>query len=144
MNRREEQFGPAYMNMFAVEIHSLAKQQPPPDLGKFCRGFVTLAMIKEHAVACQFLGIAACDQVKQRTSVRETVKRGGLAGGNGRRCHTGAQGDKKLQPLCHRDHRRRHQPRIFTRSPRRDQHTGIAQTIRRLRNLLQITVINRT
>ena len=50
--------------MFAVEIHRFTLQQAPPDLSKFRRGFIALGVIEEHAVACQFLWIAAGHQVK--------------------------------------------------------------------------------
>ncbi len=84
------------------------------------------------------LGDRCLDQVKQRTSVRETVKRGGLAAATvgevtlGRRATRNfsrcSPGSSTPPPATH----------LHTIAPS-GQHTGIAQTIRRLRNLLQIT-----
>ena len=113
-------------------------------MGKFSRGLIALGVVEEDTVAGQFGRIATGHQIEQRPAVRQSVQGRRLAGGYRRRHHARPEGDKKFQPLRHRDHRGRNQPGIFTRASGRDQHAGEAQSIRRLGDLLQIAVIDRT
>ncbi len=132
LNRREEQFGSAYMNCLPLKSTvspSNNRRQTWVNLPRLRNARYDQGTRRRLPV----LWIAACDQVKQRTSVRETVKvaawRAATVGEVtlGRRAtRTSAvvsPGSSTPPPATH-----------LHRSPRRDQHTGIAQTIRRLRN----------
>ena len=112
-------------------------------MSKFRRGFVTFGMVEENPVTGELLRIAAGHQVKQRPTVGQAVERSGLAGGDSRRGHARAQGNKKFQALGDGNHRSGNQPRIFAGAPGRDQDAGKTEAVRGLRNLLQIAVIHR-
>ncbi|MNZ75199.1 hypothetical protein D3C78_936720 [compost metagenome] len=83
LNRWEIEFCITYVNVFAFIGDGFALKQTTPDAGEFCRGLIAFGVVEEDAVSREFRWVAAGDQIKQRTSVGESVERGGLAGSNG-------------------------------------------------------------
>ncbi|VVN15669.1 hypothetical protein PS681_04063 [Pseudomonas fluorescens] len=142
LNRRVEQLGAFHADVLTVVIDGFAFQHTTPDAGEFHRGLIAFFVAEEQTVASQFFRVTASHQIEQRTAAGQTIQRGCLPRRHRRGNDPGAQGNEELQTLGHRDQRRRHQPRIFARAAGGDQHTAEAQTIRRLRDLLQITVVD--
>ena len=61
--------------MLAFEGDGFTFKQAPPDAGELGRSLIALGVVEEHAIACQFLRIAARHQVKQGATVGESVQR---------------------------------------------------------------------
>ena len=99
-------------------------------------------MAQEQSVASQFFRIATGDQVEQRTATRQAIQGRGLTRGHGRGDDPRAQGNQEFQALGHGDQRGGHQPRVFARATRRDQHPAETQAVSSLGHLLQVTVVD--
>ena len=100
-------------------------------------------MSQENAVAGEFLGVAAGDEIDQKPAITDAVERGGLAREMGRRTKRGPKRREKTQPLGMRGQRRRCDPRFVTMRADRNQHAAIAEPVGGLRDLFQIMKIRR-
>ncbi|MPM45003.1 hypothetical protein SDC9_91688 [bioreactor metagenome] len=99
-------------------------------------------MRQKTAVAALLIRVAARHHVEQQAPVGEAVQRRRLPCRHRGRHDARPYRHQKLQPLGERHQRRSHHPRVFARTPRGDEHALVAQLIRRLRYLLEITVIH--
>lgn len=99
-------------------------------------------MAKVQPLGRQLFRIAAGDQIEQRAPVGQAIQRRRLARRQRRGDDARPQRDQKLQPLGDRDQRGGHQPGVFARTAGGDQHPAESQPVRRLGDLLQITVID--
>lgn len=99
-------------------------------------------MIEMQPLRRQLFRIAAGDQIEQRAPVGQAIQRCRLARRQRRGDDARPQRDQKFQPLGDRDQRGGHQPGVFARAAGGDQYAAESQPIRRLGDLLQVTVID--
>lgn len=130
--------------MLAGVVDGLALQHTTPDAGEFDRGLVAFGVAQVQAVASQFVGIAAGDQVEQRAAVGQPVQGRRLARGDGRRNDPGTQRDEELQALGYRDQRGGDQPGVLAGTSGGDQYAAEAQAVGGLGDLLQVAVVDGT
>ena len=74
LQRRIEELGALHLDVLAGVVDGLALQHATPDAGEFDRGLVAFGVAQVQAVASQFVGIAAGDQVEQRAAVGQPVQ----------------------------------------------------------------------
>jgi len=139
--RRVQHFGATHAQVLARVVHALAGQDTPPNRQELVGNGVALIMRKKDAVALGFGRVTTGDDVDQKPSARQAIQGGRLTRRCRRRNDAGANRDQELQALCHRHHRRRHHPGIFTGAPGGQQHSLVSQLVRRacdLRDVMQV------
>ena len=144
LQRRIEELGPLHLDVLAGVVDGLALQHATPDAGEFDRRLVAFGVAQVQAVASQFVGIAAGDQVEQRAAVGQPVQGRRLARGDGRRNDPGTQRDEELQALGYRDQRGGDQPGVLAGTSGGDQYAAEAQAVGGLGDLLQVAVVDGT
>ena len=107
----------------------LALHQLAPDREELVGHLVAFVVIEEDAVALEFDGVAACDDIDEHAGRSTGVERRGHARGEGRLSQARPHRDEEAQPPGERDHRRGDHPGIFARAARRKQHAEIAELV---------------
>ena len=126
------------LQVSALVIERLAREQTRVDVQKLVGDHVTLVVGEEDAVALVFRRIAAGDDVDEQASPGKTVQRRRHARRDRRRLQAGPHRHQEAQPLGQRHERRGDDPGILTRTPGRQKHAEIAAVVRRLRDLREI------
>src|ERR1700733_1881296 len=143
LDRRKQLPGAADFEMAAVEVDAFSGQEPVKHGQKFGRLRVAFVVTEENAVASEFLGIAAGDQIDQKPAVADAVDRGSLARKVRRRTKPGAERREKAQAFGVRSQGRGDDPRLVAMRTNRNERSTIAQPVSGLRDLLEIVEVRR-
>src|ERR1700691_5115556 len=128
--------------MLSVQGNRSATYRFGPYLEKFLRDLIALIVGQKNAVSDSLVWIAAGDDIDQQSSFREPVECSCHTCCKSGRSNPGTDRHQELQLGCNWEKGRGHDPGIFARSSRREQHTDEAKFVGRLGNLLQIGMVH--
>ena len=138
LHRREQHPRAFDLHMIAGIVDGLAGQQPVEHMQELGGLRVARIMVEKYALARQFLGVAAGDEVDEEAPVADAVERRGLAREMRRRRQSRAQRDQETQSLRQRGQRRGDDPGVFAMRADGDQRAAEAEPVGGLSDLLEI------